>query len=143
MKEKIIKKTHKLAIKLSEISIYDLDALRIADPDFNADIETISAYFGSSNPFWRIHPIYPMIRCSLNGDILINDVPYEVKEHRGKLQVCIAGKRRTIPAAICVLQCFDPLPEDQDISQFTVGYVDNDTRNIKPSNLYWERKYVK
>lgn len=141
MIEKITKRAEKFHKIIDKISPRELEELRKLNAKVDKLCRQISDILGSSNPYWRIHPIYPNIRCSINGEIEISGTPIEVREFSGKLMVCFDGSRKKLPAANLVLECFDPCPGNR--SDYQIQYIDMDYKNIKPSNLRWKRIIVR
>lgn len=139
--EKLRKRLRKLSNIVREIAPQDLENLRRLDNEIDGYCRVISDMMGSSNPYWRIHPQYPEIRCSINGEVDISGQKFEIREYGGKKCVCYSNSRRKIPAASLILECFQPCPGNR--ADYRVGYIDKDVNNLKPSNLYWDRIIVR
>ena len=147
MTEKDILKLRKKAIKLSKtlssMSPQDVEVLRRMDSSFDEAINNITDYVASANPYERVHPFIPKIRCTINGEIKVVGVKFELREIGGKVMIAYNGRKTKIPAAAAVLACFDPLPPGSNASEWEIEYLDGDPWNLKPANLRWKRKYVK
>jgi hypothetical protein len=140
--EKIVKHAIKLSEALENISPVEVSELRKIDPMFDKVCDSISCYLGSSDPYWRIHPLYPHIRCSKLGEIEISGKKVTPVEINGALRVCWStNKRKSERAADLVMACFDPCPGDR--TAYRICYRDKDFNNINPNNLYWERIIVR
>ena len=138
---KLKKRARKLSNILSEFAPQDIEALRKNDLEFDVHMRTITDIAGTSNPYWRVHPLFSSIRCSINGEIDIADRIFEVREYGGQLRVCFSNCKKRYSAADLVLSCFNPCPGNR--KEYKICYKDGNFRNIKPCNLYWERLYVK
>lgn len=145
--EKELMKLRRKAIKLSKalqnVSPQTIEALRRTDESFDEAVNNITDYVGSANPYERVHPFIPKIRCTINGEIKILGEKFELREINGKVMIALNGKKTKIPAAAAVMACFNPLPEGTSISEWEIEYLDRDPWNLKPANLRWKRKYVK
>ena len=138
---KLRKRLKKLSLTLMEFAPQEIEELRRQDTAVESYCRNISLYIGSSNPYWRIHPIYNEIKCSINGEIEISGKRFSVREYNGKLTVFYSGGKHRIPAASLILECFEPCPGDR--TEYQIGYIDKNSKNIKPSNLYWKRIIVR
>ena len=139
--DKLCKRLEKLSTQLDKTSPADLEKLRSIEPEIDQWCETISDVLGSSNPYWRIHPNYPNIKCSINGEITVSGYNPEFKETSGQIKVIFDHGKKKYNAAELILSCFKPCPGPR--KQYQIGYLDKDFHNIKPSNLYWERIVVR
>ena len=140
LKAKVEKRLRKLSFVFGEITPGELEELRKEDPEIDAFCRNITDYIGASNPYWRVHPLYPSIRCSINGEIEVSGSKFELREYGGILKVFIHGKRSSYGAADLILACFNPCPGKR--TSFEIKYLDGDYRNIKPCNLTWVRRIV-
>lgn len=140
--EKIVKHAVKLSALVTEISPVEFAEMRKIYPSLDRACETLSECLGSSNPYWRIHPLYPHIRCSQIGEIEISGKKVVPTEINGALRVCWStNKRKSERAADLIMACFNPCPGDR--TAYRICYRDKDFNNINPNNLYWERIIVR
>lgn len=139
--EKFKKRVRKLSNILDSMCPNDIEELRKEDSDLDVWLRNITDFVGSSNPYWRIHPQYPFIRCSINGEFDISGQEFTVREFDGILKVCYSHGTKKMSAPDLVMACFNPCPGNR--SEYRICYKDKDYRNLKPSNLYWKRIIVR
>ena len=141
IEEKFRKRARKFSNICDKMSPQNIEELRKHDVEIDRYLRNISDFIGNSNPYWRVHPMFPNIRCSINGEIEIADRQFEVREHGGMMKVIYNNGRKRYSAADLVMACFDPCPGNRN--EYKICYKDGNYQNIKPCNMYWERLYVK
>lgn len=139
---KLKKRCEKLSKILNDFSPDDIDKLRKSDLAFDGWIRNISDYLGDSNPYWRVHPLHPHIRCSINGEIEVAGHDFTIREFDGVLKVCYSNGRKKYSAPDLIMACFNPCPT-KNRKEWKIAYKDRNYKNLKPSNLYWERVFVR
>ena len=135
---KIKKEFEKLlkSINNQELTKTDIDDLCETDPAFAETIKEIKELL--EPPRWAVHPLYPHIRCSSEGDIEISGTRFVPIERDGLLKIVFANGKHKCYAAQLILHCFVPCP-DKAAKSYTVGYKDNDYKNLRLNNLYWKK----
>ena len=83
IEEKFRKRARKFSNICDKMSPQNIEELRKHDVEIDRYLRNISDFIGNSNPYWRVHPMFPNIRCSINGEIEIADRQFEVREHGG------------------------------------------------------------
>lgn len=140
--DKLKKNCEQLSAILEQMSVQDFNELRKNDTEFDEFVHHISDFIGSDNKYWKVHPIYPFIRCGINGEIRMSGRSFQLREFDGVLKVCYSNFRKTLSAPDLIMACFKPCPTNER-SEWRICYKDGDFRNIKPDNLYWERLFVR
>jgi hypothetical protein len=132
MKKKKIQKVLS-KIQNGEISRDQLNEIINEHPELKDVIESVSP-----DNEWRRHPTYPHIETSSTGLIKISGEIVKPRVWDGLLKITLQWSKKTLYAALIILQCWEPCPGD--MIHYTVGYIDGDPSNLKPSNLYWKKR---
>lgn len=132
MKDKKIKKVLK-SIQNGEISAKQLKEILAENPELKDIIDLV-------NPevTWKKHPMYPFVESSSNGQIKVSGELVKPRVWDGLLKVTLQYGKKRLYAALLILQCWEPCPGK--LTDYTVGYIDDNVNNLKPSNLYWKAK---
>ena len=141
--EKLKKRVAKLSKILSHFAPQDIEELRSVDRAFDEGCTHVTDVIGSSNPYFRVHPIYPDIKCDINGNVHCDENKYEIREERSSGKPVVhwrCNKRRCVLAAELIMACFDPCPGKR--AEYKICYRDGNVKNTKPANLYWERVFT-
>ena len=137
-KEKIKTKLKKLANYMISNKISNDDIFQLCEED--PEIEIFRNIVGSRLNFfeWRVHPEYPSIECSTEGDIRINGTILQPKKYNGQKIIKYRRGRKTIDinVPLTVLSTFKQLPQD---GKYTVGFRDENPDNCRIQNLYWRK----
>lgn len=132
MKDKKIKKVLK-KIQNGEISGEQLNDIISNDPELEDIVSQIT-----NQVIWKTHPLYPHIQTSSEGKIKVSGEIVKPKVWDGLLKVTLQYGKKRLYAALLILQCWEACPGK--LSDYTVGYIDDDVNNLKPENLYWKAR---
>lgn len=140
--KKSVKKLEKLLDILGDMKQEEIIRLRKDNARFNRAVEALCEILGCSNPFWKMHPQYPGIKCSQYGQIeVVSSINCEVRFKDGVPFLHFPKTRRKpVMGALIILQCFHECPGP--LNEYTVKFLDGDPTNVKLANLGWARKYV-
>lgn len=82
---------------------------------------------------WRVHPNYPYIECSTDGQIRVSGTIVKPQEWDGKLKISCSRKMK-LDAAQLILTTFRPMPTE---GKYVVRFRNEDYKDLRVSNLYW------
>ena len=125
-----------LALLMVKNRITKSDILDLcSDPDFQDARDIIGRRLNYFE--WRVHPSYPFIECSTEGDIKINGEIRVPKNYNGYKTIKYVRGKKTydIDVAMAVLSAFKQMPDD---GVYTVGFRDENPDNVRIQNLYWK-----
>jgi hypothetical protein len=134
-KEDFVELYRKLADIIIEHDVTQTDTrdLMLEDPNFQRYRDIVGK--NSAHIEWSVHPKHANVSCSTEGDIMIGGRIVTPIEYDGELKVSIQNGKRKMSAAVLILMCFKPYPNDGGI--YKVAYRNNNFRDLRVCNLYW------
>lgn len=131
-------KNKKIQKVLQKIQNGDITREQLAEiTNKHPELKEVLEYV-SPNIEWKKHPQYPQIETSNTGLIRISGEIIKPRVWDGLLKITLQWSKKKLYAALIILQCWDTCPGE--LTHYTVGYIDDNPNNLKPTNLYWKKR---